>query len=242
MGFGSAHAADPKIPLLALVASIPTPDANMAAVAAQGGADALLIQVGSVEKELGDLEKAAQAAGDVPCGVTTEAVLPEDVDKLLSAGADFVMLNTDVAPGAILGNESIGKIAVIDPYLDDTLLRALDRLPIDAILVDLDQGNELYLTLREVMACRRIVDMVRKPVMVRVSNKLAADDLANLRDMGVESIQVALSAASSDENLARLRKLIDELPARRKPRDKADVVLPHQRETMKADEVEDDEL
>ncbi|MDO8670218.1 MAG: hypothetical protein Q7O66_02165 [Dehalococcoidia bacterium] len=242
MGFGNVQAAAAKIPAIAIIASIPRPDVGLAQMALASEADAILIQVSDLSSESLLLQETVKAAGDSPCGVRLAAPLLEDVGKLTAAGADFLVLEAQTAPSSILSKEEIGRVIAIDPYLEDSLLRAIDRLAIDAVILELKQGNEEFLTVREFLACRRIVDMVRKPLILVVSPKLSTEDLVSIRDLGIESLLVDFVGPSSQALMSRLRAAIAGLPPRRKAKESRDVMLPRQAFPSKASEPEDDEL
>jgi hypothetical protein len=225
LGLGFRTAATPKGPPLLLILRLAGLDAKSGAAAVKGGADAILIN--AVEAlERGKIRKSKlEALGDVPWGVWWEAESPDGMEPLGKGGCDFIVLEAARAPaGTLLGKKGPGRMLVVEPSLADGLLRAVDLMPLDAVL--LRQGLEAQpsLTIEHLMVSKRVTALVQKPLLVEVSPQIDGDGLKALIEVGVKGVVVGLGAREMAARLKELRRTIDELPAAR--REGVDVVLP----------------
>ena len=138
---------------------------------------------------------------------------------LREAGADFLVFADDATDASVLLEEDLGFIMRIDLDAEDTLLRTVESLPLDALLAP---GLEGTLTVRRTLDLRRLTAFARKPLILPVTPDIDATALEALRDCGVIGV-VAEGAAG----VAALRPTIDTLAPRRRPKDGRSVsVLP----------------
>jgi 3-dehydroquinate synthase class II len=206
MGFAAAARA-PVSTLLCIV-RLPANDVNKAVEAAERGADAVIID-GTNEGKLKD--QASKAQGLV-FGVSTEETERKQIAALRQAGADFVVLNIQSALAEALLEEKIGFVLNIERELDDTRLRTLGSLGLDALVVP-SPGEPL--TLERLLELRRIATLTRAPLLTQVAADAAVGYLQALRESGVAGVIVD---ASSLGRLGRLRETIAALPARGRER------------------------
>ncbi len=217
LGFGAA-VARAKSPPMVLIANL-RGDVGMAAIAAEQ-ADAVLISMGDLAGRVENLRQDSLALGSVPWGVSLETVTKEEVAQLLEMGCDFLVFGAQGMPSAVLGEEGIGKVLEVDPSLTDSLVRTIDRLPIDAVLIGME-GHPI--TVYWLMVCQRFASLVRKPLIAAVPAGLLPGDLEGVWDAGARGVLVEME----EGGLLEVRKAIDALPTvGKKRREKTDAILP----------------
>ena len=81
---------------------------------------------------------------------------------LVKAGVDFVVLAGTGAAAAPLASESVGRVMALDSELDDTYLRLLGDLGLDALVV---AAPEAPLTVERLLAVRRLSALARTPLL-----------------------------------------------------------------------------
>jgi hypothetical protein len=202
MGFRAAGA-KPR-PRMVLVA-------HVAAGAKAGGADAVLI---SIPKSGAKLPK-AKAKSDIPWGGWLKDVTAPMVKKLGEGGADFVVFPAASVSRALL-EEELGKIVEVEPALDAGLLKAIDDLPVNAVLI---AGEKAALTWQDLMLFRRAANILTKPLLLVVSPDISAIELQALDEAGVGGVVVG-------DKIDRLRQMIDKLPAPKASKRRAEPLVP----------------
>ena len=214
LGFGTPRAK--PSPTMIVVAVIGAKWKDTVAGATSSGAAAILLTGGPSEN---DMQAAAEAAGDSPCGVIANGTA-----GLGAAGVDFVVLGSD-APASALQDEDLTFLLQVDEGLSDIQLRTIDPLPIDALYLD---GPGTALTIGRQMELQRITGLTRTPMLTAPVPNVSRDDLLSLRDSGVLLLAVDMSASDATKTLAHLQELVGGLPRRRTRRrgEKAEVALP----------------
>jgi len=178
------------------------------------------------------------AQGEAPWGVSLNEGTDEELSQLKDMGCDFLVFDPATAPSSVLGEEKLGKIVEIEPDTADGMLRAIEKLPIDAVLL----GGDPTLSVHRLMICQHLANLVRKPLIARVPLDVSKEALEALRETGITGLVVNLSARDR-KGLSRLRQAVDSLPAVRKRRkEKIEAVLPSlKREAMVEEEQEEEE-
>lgn len=138
-----------------------------------------------------------------------------DVSSLQTetAQADFVVFEPDKAGLSLMLNNDLGKIMAIEPSCESALLHGISELPVDAIY--LKRAPQEAITWLDLMQCRRLSDLIAKPLLVPIAPDTPPAQLTTLWETGVDGIVVT----STEENtLNNLRLEMDKLnlPARRK--------------------------
>ena len=133
-----------------------------AALAARGGADAVLIPLSNTEKEAQALSQSLEALGGLPWGATVEELSAEELGRLKEKGCDFVVFSSARAAAAVLLEEEMGKVLEVETSLPDSQAAALDPLPIDALLV---RAGAASLTVQGVMELQSLADLTGKPLL-----------------------------------------------------------------------------
>ncbi len=183
----------------------------MAAIGLDGGdaaqvadADAVMVRVKRKAGAVEALKKLSLPAG-MPWGVSA----PDTVAGagLADTGADFVVFAAG-APLKGLIDSKLGKVIEIDPALADNLLRTVNVLAVDAVLIAPSQAAE-GLKWQDLMAIERIAGALNKPVLVPVSAGVSGEELKALWDAGVDGVVVEITADAP----AALKDLRDKISA-----------------------------
>ena len=124
MGFRAADA-KPKAKMLLV--------AHTTASAKTTGADAWLLTIPKTGAKL------PKAKSGVPWGGWLKDVSAPVVKKLGEGGADFVVFPAGSASNAILEDEKLGKVVEVEADIEASLLKAVDGLPVDAVLVKVEK-------------------------------------------------------------------------------------------------------
>src|SRR4030042_4612433 len=134
IGFGAAVNRTKISPML-IIASVPAVNTQLTGVADKEGIDAILITADNLAKDKKVLAKIDNTKIGVPWGVAMDAVTLEDIEQLIGMGCAFVIFGPAQTPAAVLNEDKIGKVLKIDPTLTDSMLRALSRLSVDAVVL-----------------------------------------------------------------------------------------------------------
>ncbi len=181
-------------------------------------------------------KEVVEAVGDVPVGVFVKGVREKELDELVSLGCDFVVFDVGEA-AAILSKKGIGKFLMIEPSLDQGLVRAINRFEVDGVLVG---GGDSVITVERLLVARRFVELLEKPVIMKLPSLVTKEELASLWEGGVDGVVSA--STQSSEALAELKKMLSGLPKRtRSTRTTGEVVLPRYGGDMFGEEDEQEE-
>lgn len=215
MGFRAAAAALSK-PRMLLVSAVAQADAKRLAGIASG-ADAGLLQVASLTNGAEALKQVSKTMPDIPWGGWLKEVGKEGVGEL---GADFIVFPAG-SPLVMLGEGEMGKIMEVEPSLEPGLLKAVDDLPVDTVLV---AGENEPLTWRDLMFFRRCANILSKPLLVLVPPEVTAGELEALSEAGVGGVVVKATVVG---RVAEIRRMLDKLPSpSASKRKKAEPLLP----------------
>jgi hypothetical protein len=221
MGFRASRpsATAPKI---LLIASLEAGTAENLATHLDG-ADAILIRFNKAPLTEKTIKKIISSLPDTPRGL----YIADDNKKTAEMGADFVVFPAASQVADIPGDEKTGKILEVESSIDDGLLRAINDLPVDAVLVADTFKDNSSLVWHQLMKLQHLANMLRKPLMVQVPASANEKDLKVLWESGVDGIVVEIDAVGA-KGLKELRQAIDKLPSRSgRKRGKVDVLLPH---------------
>ena len=186
------------------------------------GADAVLFYADKSETPVKDIQKTTKSLGDIPWGIYLEEG-GDDKAGLIEAGCDFAVFSPTSQIADLPQDEKIGKILQVESSMDDGLLRAVNDLPADAVLVTDTLDNNETLTMHRLMIYRHLANFIAKPLIVPVSAKITEAELKALQEAEIDGVM----AEMDEEDLKELRKTIGKLPARSaKKRDKTGVLLP----------------
>jgi hypothetical protein len=224
--FGFAAAARrPIAPTLLTIVRLSANEGGKASDAAKAGADAVIFA--------GDAGK-LKDAGEAILGAAPDKTDRKSVAALRDAGADFVVLSHDSLAEAML-EEKIGFVLDLRSELEDTPLRLLADLTLDAVIVP---ALKTPVTLERLLEIRRISALARAPLLVEDDGNADASLLQLLRESGAAGV---VASASAIGKLGGLRERIAALPTRGKRReDHAEALVPAQAQGHDHDDDYDD--
>lgn len=216
MGFG-AHAARARNPSLLVIVRLSSGDAGKAEEASNKGADAVIVD----GLDSGKAKDAVAKAGGLAFGVRPSDGGRQTMAALRAAGVDFAVLDAESTAAEAMLEEKVGFVLDFHGDANDTGLRLLGELGLDAIIIP-DRPERL--TLAELLKLRRLASLTRVPLLTAVKPDAEAGYLHALRDSGVAGVIVDASALGK---LGDLKSRIASLPVRGKRRDeRAEAVLP----------------
>lgn len=179
-----------------------------------------------------------EAAGDVPLGVFVKDVSEEKVNELMGLGCDFIVF--DVKTSAVVATgERIGKFLMVEPSLEQGLVRAINSLDMDGVFIN--RGKESFITIEHLLICQRFCELLGKPLVVTLPSLVTSAELSNLWQIGIDGI--VIPSAQPKEEVTELRKMIDNLPKEAKRRrGKIGVILPRLGGDVVGEEEEEEEI
>ncbi len=228
MGFrmGKASQGNPKMLLVACL------EEGGGGSPSLSGAEAGLVAVSSVDGGAQAFKKAS-AAEDMPWGVWLRGAGAAAAKK---TDADFMVFPAAGTPLTAIKGGKMGKVLEVEASLSEGLMRTVDGLPVDAVLLVCDEGN-YSITVAHLMLFRRCSDAIGKPVLLKAPAGLRADELRVLWEVGVCGIVVTAKATE----ISRLGRLIEKTTfsaAARRPSENA--ILPPLGEAVDAQDELDD--
>ena len=222
MGFRATQPVSSKLKMQ-LVASIA--EANVDSLADYvAGADAGLLHISKLTSGAKALQKISKAVPDIAWGGWLKESDERVIKQMVNAGSDFVVFPAST-PLTILQNGEVGKILEVESSLSEGLMRTVNELPVDAVLIA--AGPVEYLTWHHLMFFQRFAALLTKPLLVIIPSNVTASELQVLWETGVDGVVIEVGIELPEDRLKELRQAIDELdfPARRQK--KAEALLPH---------------
>lgn len=223
LGFKVAPSASSK-PKLLLVASLPGAyGENLAEYMA--GADAGLLIISRPSSGLKDIKKVSQAVSGIPWG----GWLRNTGGRIAPAAklnCDFLVFPAVTTSLAAIQNEEVGKILEVESSLGEGMLRAVNELPVDAVLIG--NENKEGLTWHHLMLLQRFADLLTKPLLASIPSKVTAGELQAIWEAGVNGVVVEVGVGHPVNRVSELRQAIDKLPfPSQRKRGKAEALLPY---------------
>jgi hypothetical protein len=239
VGFRAAKTVSPK-PRMLLVASLAQPDVD-GLTDCVAGADAGLLPIHRVSSGVGTLKKISQLVSGIPWGGWLRGIGQEGIGQMVKAGCDFVVFPAANTSLAVLHNDKLGRILQVEASLSEGLLRTIDGLPVDAVLIAGGSEEGYSLTWHHLMLFRHFASLLTKPLLVSVPSRVTPSELQALWDAGVDGVIVEVGTGQPPGGLKGLRRAIDKLtfPSSRK-RVRTGALLPYiGKETGAVTEVEE---
>lgn len=186
---------------------------------ASDGADAMLFHAKKSGLKAEDVQKTTKTAGGIPWGVYLEES-GNDIEALIKAGCDFVVFAPTSQITDLPQDEKTGKILEVESSMDDGLLRAVNDLPADAVLITDTLDKAETLTIHRLMMYQHLANFIVKPLIIPVPVNITEAELKALHEAGIDGVM-------AEGDLKELRLNISKLPPRTaKKRDKTGVLLP----------------
>lgn len=237
IGFTAAQPA-PKKPKLLLIASVAQVNSTERLADYAAGADAVLIaRFSSGARSLQSIDRSLSG---IPWGLRLGNIDRKNLKPIAEAGCDFVVFSTDTTLD-MPEDEKIGKILQLETSLSEGLLRTINKLPVDAVLVSDVKGAE-HLTWHHLMLFQRYADLVTKPLLVSAPSNVSAGELQLIWETGVDSVVVEVGIGQPMGKLKELRQAIEKSDFPARVQKKTAVLLPRVGgETGPTAEVEEEE-
>lgn len=191
------------------------------------GASAGLIRIANPTSGADTLRQVRENGPDIPWGGWLRGTGREEVERLVKAGCDFVVFPADTTSLAAFQGDEVGKILQVEKSLSNELLRTLNDLPVDAVLIAVEPEKEQFLTWSDLMICQRFASSLSKPLLAFISSSVTAKELQALKEAGVNGIIVETGKGQPGQKLSQLREMIDKLTASPHKRKRMDAILPH---------------
>jgi hypothetical protein len=233
IGFATTRTSETRSRQLLVIAE--ADDAATTSRAAAAGADAIIF-TGALDR----LPDSIANAGKAVVGARVDAATAQDAAALSAAGGDFLVCTDEHAEAAAMLDQKLGYVliapvpiapALQTPSTDDDALRLLRPLDLDGLILP---ALPERMTVRQQLHARRLSELARKPLFVRVEGPVAATALELWRDAGVVAV------VTNADNVASLVEAADAVPPPRQPRERPDAVVPSVRPGSFDDEEEEE--
>ena len=224
MGFGAAARAE-TLPAMVLLGTIAKGDRSRqsASLLAKIGADGALLEGMGKGKVFQEIVRNLEG---VPWGIKVEGLNTDQADLCKKEGCDFLAFGPEQALVGAMEDEDTGYVLCIPPDMDERSLRAIEELPIDAVLLRLT-SLETPLTLQHLIDIGSVRSNFNKYLLLEVPVALTGRELEGLRDMGVDGLVVDANT-TPEEELGGLRERLLTLPRRQRDLSRRpSAILPH---------------
>ena len=240
MGFKAYQSAAPKAQMILIASFAQTAHAD-SLVDCATSADAILLSIAKPRRGAKTTEETAQSLPDIPWGVWLGDMGEKELGNLAKAGGDFVGFSSADKVIAFPEDNKIGKILQVGSSLNEDLLKAINELPVDAVLVVGESKGPL--TWHQLMLIQRLSNLLTKPLLASAQPNIAASEPKFLWEAGADGVVVEVSTGQPLGKLKKLRQAIDSLsslPPRK--RGKPSALLPHiDKETGTVTDTEEEE-
>ncbi len=170
-------------------------------------------------------------------GVAVSGGPGEKIDSAIKAGADFIVVEDESAPGTALNDDEIGRGFVIGSEVTDDRARAIDSSPFDFLVID-GSAIRLPLNVGATLDIQEQLARYSRHIFLKISELPEKSDLEIIRDMGISGLLYD-SALARKVDLTGLRETIDKLePKKHRPSDGA--VLPRSSDAAQPQQEKDD--
>lgn len=210
LGFGAASKREKVAPML-LIGVVAAGDDAQAKLVRDASLDAAIV-LGRGSTKV-NVDKSAKSLKDTPTGVWQEEATAKD-----TAGTDFQVFSAGSTPIGSLGDEDRTNVMQVDPEMEDSLLRTINYLPVDAFLVSLTNSGTL--TLDQLMRLAKVRDVTSRWILAHLDTLPVKEELEQLRELGVSGIVVDV-AGKSVKALKECRQTLLELPHEQPERNKS---------------------
>lgn len=211
LGFGAARAS--KVPSMALIALVSGRHSTGLKTAAGLAPDATLL---SGLKDPAALQELKGALPKTLWGVRTDGLNDADAQAYREHGCDLLVFQLQGTLASALDGEEVGRVLCLEPGVEEHELRAIDTLPVDALLVNMSTVSGPWM-LHDLMAVGSISRRASKYILVAVAQPPGKKDLEALRDLGVRGLVLDVGVATP-EALTELKAALLEMPRRRPQR------------------------
>lgn len=226
MGFRTARA-DREEPKMLVIAGVKLDNTNQIGDYV-AGADAVWLRSAKAHLSAKVIQPVIESMPDTPCGVSLEDTGTGNAKALIKAGCDFLVF-TDTSPieAVPAEDEDVGKILQVEPSLEDSMIRVINNLPVDAVLASDSYKANTPLAWHDLMSLQRLGLLLTKPLLVPVPPGISASELKAIWEADVDGV-VIVADPSQPDFFKGIRRTISELPPRTaKKHGKSEALLPY---------------
>ena len=225
MGFGTKQTASSRLKLQ-LLASV-TQESAESVAGYLAGADAGILRISEPDSTAQALLKISQAVPDIIWGGWLHVGSLEKADDVSKIGGDFLVFPAHDTPLAMFQDDDTGRILEIKASINEGLLRGVNELPVDAVLIAGEEKENNSLTWQDLMLFRRFTELLTKPLLVTVPSGVTASEFQAVWSAGVSGVVVDVTTAQLQDRMKELRQVIDKLefPTAHRPK-KTEAILP----------------
>jgi hypothetical protein len=242
MGFRTART-DREEPKMLLIASVILSSTGLAKDST-AGADAVLLHAGKAGLSPKVIKTAMASMSAIPCGVYLEDIGAGNTDAVIKAGCDFLVFTEASPVEAMPQDEATGKILQVEQSLEDSLIRVINNLPLDAVLASDAYRTKDALTWNHLMNLQRLSSLLTGPLLVPVASGISSSELKAIWEADVDGLIIEADTSRPDY-FKEIRKTISDLPPRTaRKHGKSEALLPRTggtQPTVTPDEEEEEE-
>ena len=221
LGFSTASRTE-RTPSMALIGRLSQNYTQGAKRLAKVEADGALLDGGGLESKL---PEAAAALGSIPWGIRADGLDGEGARELLEKGCDFFVVSPDKVTVEAVKDDRAAYLLVLPQDADERFLRAIEDLPVDAVIMSLGSPKS-PLTLQHLITVCSVRSLFDKYLAVEAPVDLSSKEIEGLRDVGVDALVVD-AARSSERTLGNLKEALLSAPRQRRSRsERVSPVLP----------------
>ena len=209
MGFGIRQPVSSR-PKLQLVASVAQGEAEGIA-GYLTGADAAVLRISELASGARALQKISQAVPDIIWGGWLLTGSLKEVGLVSNLGGDFLVFPAHDTPLAMVKGDDIGQILEVETGINEGLLRAVNELPVEAVLIAGEEKEGSFLTWEHLMLFRRFTELFTKSLLVSVPSGVTGSELQALWSAGIIGVVVDVNIAQPQGKMTELRQIIDKL-------------------------------
>ena len=226
MGFRTAHADREETKMLVIAGVKLDTTGQIGDYVA--GADVVWLRSGKARLSAKVIQPVIESMPDIPCGVSLEDTGTGNAKALIKAGCDFLVF-TDTSPieAVPADDEDIGKILQVEPSLEDSMIRVINNLPVDAVLASVSYKANTPLAWHDLMSLQRLGLLLTKPLLALVSPGISSSELKAIWEADVDGVVIEADPSQADL-FKGIRRTISELPPRTaKKHGKSEALLPY---------------
>lgn len=225
LGFATSTSPEPT-PSLALLTWVGNPGKNDVASLAEAHVDAFILPRGVMGVE--GLERQLKPLKGATWGVVMEHPERDRVQAYREKECDFLIFDIADTRVDALEEEECGRILRIPADLEEPLLRGLEDLPVDIILLR-KPAPEGPLSLAHLLAISNVRSATSRYLLLEWNLELTSRELEHLRDMGVDGLVINIEEVEPSA-ITMLQERINALPPRKARGEQRPVaVLPRMR-------------
>ena len=208
LGFGALTGKVETSPALALIgsATLSTFAADLNAVG-RDLVDAVVFDSDEVLASAGSVE-----LSELIWGVTCRYMESETLESLISAGCDFVIIDPEDAPAAIVSHPDLAVFLALESPVGRTTSAALRSLGVAGSLNTSGVGAGAV-RFHDLVSVCKVAASIGGVMLLEANGDISVDDLTALRDAGMDGLVVSLS---EPERTGQLAQSIRDLPARKR--------------------------